>query len=366
VNAASTTHSLALVTGVVVVLVVLWDAFETMVQPRRVSRRLRLTRALYRSTWIPWRAVAKLVPAGRNRESFLSVFGPISLLILLALWAVLLVLGFTLLQWGAGSGVQSTTGERGFWIDLYMSGATLFTMMPSDLAPASAAARALTAVEAGTGFALLAIVIGYLPTLSQAFSRREMNVSLLDPRGGSPPSAGEILRRHAGDAKRESLLRLLEQWEGWCADLLETQVSSPVLAYYRSQHVNQSWVAALTAVLDVCALVVVGVEQESQQHAARMTLAMGRHAAVDLTLVFRLKPRAVQSDRLPAPALRELRQTLREAGLTLREEPDMDAKLERLRALYEPYMNALGSFLMMPLPQWLASEGVRDNWKSVE
>jgi hypothetical protein len=354
------------VTGLVIVLVVLWDAFETIVQPRRVSRRFRLTRAIYRATWIPWRAVARVLPPGRARESLLSVFGPISLLVLLSLWAVLLIAGFTLLQWGAGSGVQPASGERGWPCDLYMSGATLFTMMPSDVAPTTVAARLLTVIEAGTGLVLLAMVIGYLPALSQAFSRREVSVSLLDARAGSPPSAGEILRRHGGDARLESLLRLLEQWEAWCADLLETQVSFPVLAYYRSQHVNQSWVAALTAILDVCALVVVGLEHEPQQRAARMTLAMGRHAAVDLTLVFRLKPRPVHSDRLPAPALAQLRQTLREAGLTFREGPEVDAKLERARALYEPYMNALGIFLMMPLPDWNASERVRDNWRGME
>jgi hypothetical protein len=363
-NDATTTNPVALFAGALVVFVVLWEAFETIVSPRRVTRRFRLTRAFYRATWLPWRAVGRRLPAGRPREAFLSVFGPMSLLVLLMLWTTLLVVGFTLLHWGAGSGVRSSIG-RGWLTDLYASGATLFTLTPSDVTPATATARVLTIVEAGTGLAFLAMVIGYLPLLSQAFSRREVNVSLLDARAGSPPSAGEFLLRHTSDIQHQMLRGLLEQWEQWCADLLETHVSFPVLAYYRSQHANQSWVAALTSILDSCAIILAWTEDESLR-AARLTFAMARHAAVDLTLIFRLPPRPPQPDRLPATELSDLRQALRQAGLTVHDGPDVDAKLNRLRALYEPYMNALGNFLTMPLPRFRGSEGARDNWRRLE
>jgi hypothetical protein len=355
----------ALVAGAVVVLAVLWEAFETIVSPRRVSRRFRITRAFYRSIWLPWRAVGARLPHGRRREAFLSVFGPASLLLLLILWAALLVLGFALLHFGAGSGFQSSTVRPGWLTDLYASGATLFTLAPSDLSPTTVAARILTIVQAGTGLAILAMVIGYLPVLSQAFSRREVNVSLLDARAGSPPSAGELLLRHASDTQRDALAHLLENWEHWSAELLETHVSFPVLAYYRSQHVNQSWVGALTAILDACALVLAGVEHDSQR-AARLTFAMARHAAVDLTLVFRLGPRAVHPDRLPASELARLRKVLSEAGMNVRADADVEKKLQRLRAMYEPYLAALGSFLMMPLPAWWEHEASRDLWRQTE
>ncbi len=364
-NASAATHSVALLAGALVVLVVFWEAFETIISPRRVTRRFRLTRAFYRATWIPWRAVGRKLPEGRPREAFLSVFGPMSLLVLLMLWTTLLVIGFTLLHWGAGSGVRSLSGHGGWIADLYASGATLFTLTPSDISPTTAAARFITVIEAGTGLAFLAMVIGYLPVLSQAFSRREVNVSLLDARAGSPPSAGEFLLRHVSDVEHERLGGLLEQWEQWCADLLETHVSFPVLAYYRSQHVNQSWIAALTSILDACAIILAWTEDEPLR-AARQTFAMARHAAVDLTLIFHLAPRPPHPDRLPAGELAELRRALHEAGLTVQAGPDVDAKLARLRALYEPYMNALGSFLAMPLPAWRGHEGARDNWRRLE
>jgi hypothetical protein len=349
----------AIAGGALVVLVVLWELFETIVSPRRVSRRYRLTRGFYRILWRPWRRIGRVTPR-RWRESFLAVFGPASLLALLLLYASLVVGGFALLHFGVGSGVRAPSGRHGLPTDLYASGAAVFTLTPGDLAPTTAAARVLTVLEAGTGIGMLAIVIGYLPVVSQGFSRREVNVSLLDARAGSPPSAGELLLRNGAAARKGALTRILEDWELWSADLLETHVSFPVLAFYRSQHANQSWVAALTAILDTSALLLAGVEHEAEP-AARLTFATARHAAVDLALIFHLEPKPPDPDRLPHAELAALRKALRDAGLTVHDAPEVDHELARLRALYEPYMNALASFLLMPLPAWRGQEGTRDS-----
>jgi hypothetical protein len=357
-------HPLGFVAGALLVLLVLLEAFETVVYPRRVSRRLRLTRGFYRVTWLPWRALARLVPAGERRESFLSVYGPISLLVLLAVWAALVVVGFALLQWGAGSRIEAPAELEGLEADLYFSGATIFTLSLGDIAPMSRVARILTVLEAGTGIGLLAMVIGYLPSLWQGFSGREVNVTLLDARAGSPPSAGELLIRHAGPQGKEALARLLEQWDRWAAELLETHLSFPVLGYYRSQHTNQSWVAALTTILDVCALIMAGLEP-GPIHPARTAFAMARHAAVDLRRALKLEPQPLEPDRLPAVDLARLRQALGAADLSLLDVPDVTAKLERLRRMYEPHMTALAGYFLMPLPRWVSSEEARDNWQAM-
>ena len=117
----------------------------------------------------------------------------------------------------------------------------------------NAIGRFLVAIESGMGFAFLALVIAYLPALNQSFSRREVSISLLDARAGSPPTASEMFRRHGHDHGMEALRQLLHEWERWSAELLEGHLSYPVLAYFRSQHDNQSWLAALTAILDTCA-----------------------------------------------------------------------------------------------------------------
>ena len=180
---------LACIAGIALILVVLWDAFETIVLPRRVTRRVRLTRLIYRFTWAPWRALARRMRKTPRREGFLSVFGPLVLFALLGIWAILLVLGFALIQWGLGSKMTVPYGHPGFGTDLYMSGTTFITLGLGDVAPRTSEARALTVIEAGTGFGFLALMLSYLPVLFTAFSRREVNISLLDARAGSPRSA---------------------------------------------------------------------------------------------------------------------------------------------------------------------------------
>ncbi len=293
------------------------------------------------------------------------MYGPLSLLFLLGTWASLLALGFALLHWGVGSQVLAPPGLHGFAADLLLSGATLSTLSLEGLSPATILERVFGAVEALMGLSFFALVIGYLPTLSQAFSQREVNVTLLDARAGSPPSASELLARHMDFEQQQALAQLLQQWDRWSAELLETHVSFPVLAYYRSQHDNQSWVAALTTILDVCALIIAGLEREPVP-SARLAFAMARHAAVDLTRTFGLPPRPPATDRLSSGELEHLRSALRAAGLSLREGQgqEIEETLRRLRQTYEPYMNALGEFLLMPLPPWVSREGKRDNWET--
>ena len=279
----------AAIFGAALILGVLWEGFETIVLPRRVTRRFRLTRFFYRRTWRPWAATVRSFVPPRRQDTWLSYFGPLSLLFLLSVWAGGLITGFALLHWANGSAVVTHDGSAGFLTDLYLSGTTFFTLGLGDVIPRTTVARLLTVVEAGMGFAFLALVIGYLPALNQSFARREVSISLLDARAGSPPTASEMLRRHGHERGMEALRQLLHEWERWSAEFLEGHLSYPVLAYFRSQHDNQSWLAALTAILDTCALVMAGVEGACARQ-AELTFAMARHAVVDLSLVFRTRP----------------------------------------------------------------------------
>lgn len=353
---------LAGLSGMVLILVVLWEGFETIILPRRVTRRFRLTRFFYRSTWRPWaRMVHACVPA-RSRETWLSFFGPASPLVLLSLWAVALITGFALLQWAVGSSVLARDGSSGFFTDLYLSGTTFFTLGLGDVVPGTGLARFLVVLESGMGFAFLALVIGYLPALNQSFSRREVSISLLDARAGSPPTAGEMFRRHGSAAGREGLRQLLNQWERWSAELLEGHLSYPVLAYFRSQHRNQSWLAALTVILDTCALVMAGVEGTCRRQ-AELTFAMARHAVADLCLIFRARPRETGSSRLPPEEFAALKTILAEADIDQREEA-VEEKLAALRKSYEPYLLALAAHFRFSVPPWVPGEGRTDNWQA--
>src|SRR5436309_1330076 len=219
------------VAGGVLLAVVLWDAFETIILPRRVSGRIRLTKLFYRFTWKPWRGTARL------------------------------------LSW-----------------------------------------------------------------------------------------------RHRGDPGAAALADLLREWERWAADVLESHLSYPPLAYFRSQHFNESWVAALTTILDTSAIVIVGLEGWCVRQ-AELTFAMARHAVVDLAQVFSTPPGTAE-DRLPPAELERLRARLASGGMRLKARPDFAERLAELRRMYEPYVIALARYLALPLPPWIRAVERPDNWQT--
>ena len=277
-------------------------------------------------------------------------------------WALGLILGFAILHWSNGSRLQTPTGHARFADDLYMSGTTFVTLGLGDLHPVGRASRVLTVAEGGTGFAFLAIVIAYFPVLYESFARREVRLTLLDAWAGTPPSAGEVLRRLAEAGALKALDAFLKDWEYWCSELLESHISYPIVAYFRSQHQRQSWVSALAAILDVCALVLAGIEGVPTWQ-ARVTFAIARHTAVDLTHVL-YAHRHPADDRLTAHDLERLRQYLEAVGLRPNRSPDADAHLAQLRRSYEPYVAGLGRSLMMPIPPWWRERPAKDNWET--
>jgi len=351
------------IAGFILLFTVLWDAFETVVLPRRVARRVRLTRMFYRATWRPWLAVARLLQTGKRRETFLSFYGPLSLLLLLSVWAAGLVVSFALLHWGSGSSLNVPGETVRFTTDLYMSGTTFFTLGLGDVTPRTPLARALTVLESGMGFGFLALVIGYLPVIYQSFSRREVNITLLDARAGSPPTAAELLRRHSTPEGLDDLQQLFHDSERWAAELLESHISYPLLAYFRSQHANQSWLGALTTLLDASALVMVGIEGACARQ-ARLTFAIARHAVVDLAQIFGTPPRGQVAERLSRADFSELRARLAAAALPLKEEGAVDARLAELRRLYEPYVHSLAAYLGLSVPSWMPAPHAKDNWQT--
>jgi Ion channel len=349
------------VLGVMLFSIALWDAFEVVILPRRVTHRFRLARFCSRSTWRLWSAVAQWVQPDKRRETYLSIFGPLLLLMLLSVWATGMIAGFAMMHWGFRTPLNVSAGIAPFHSYLYLSGTTFFTLGLGDVTPLAPLGRALVVVEAGIGFGFLAIVIAYLPVLYQAFSRREVSISLLDARAGSPPSAGELLRRHGQDMKE--LSQLLYDWERWSAELLESHLSYPVLGFFRSQHTNQSWLAALTAVMDTCAVVIAGVDGGPTRQ-AQLTFAMARHAVVDLAQIFMTAPRALAPDRLPPSSLIRLREVLAEAGVIMQEGITAEQKLNELRRMYESYVHALSEYLYMPLPPWFRATVALDSWQT--
>jgi hypothetical protein len=353
---------LAAIFGIVVILLVALDAFETIVLPRRVVRRIRIARLFYRMTLLGWRSISHLIRSSTRRDSFRAYAGPLSLLALLAFWAVLFVFGFGLLLWGLAVPLNAPDKPISFLTYLYLSGTTFFTLGLGDVTPLSGMGRVLVVTEVALGFIFLALVISYVPIIYQAFSRRELRISLLDARAGSPATAVELLRRNCAGKNLEELRMLLHDWEVWCADILESHLSYPILAFYRSQHDQQSWVEALTVILDTCALILTSIE-DAPVEPARFTFAMARHAIVDLAQVL-TSPPTTEVNRLSTTEFAHLKDMLAASGIRLKEGTASEQKLAELRETYEPFVSALANRIQVSLPPWIPPGDTLDDWQT--
>ena len=348
--------------SVALIFLVLVDAFETMLLPRRVRRQFRFARSLLR---LLLGTLGCPCPAGSIGEAAKHALEPVRAAVDHHSPGVL--------------GCRSDHGVRrlalalatplggkeaaGLGIYAYFSGVTFFTLGYGDITPIEPWGRFLAVVETGVGFGFLAVIISYLPVLYQAFSRREVTISLLDARAGSPPTAGTFLGRLARFSDLKKLDQFLDEWERWAAEVLESHLSFPVLSYYRSQHDNQSWLAALTAILDTSALVVAAVP-DTDHTQAWLAFAMSRHVVVDLAQTFYAPPVDPPTDRLPPERWKILRESLRQAGLELNEGEAELRRLTELRGMYEPFVTALSIRFLMPLPPVFIEGEPVDNWQT--
>jgi hypothetical protein len=342
------------IVGLAVIAVLLLDVFKAVVLARRAQGEFRLSRMFYRAAWPVFAAIARRTESGRRREDFLGIFGPLSLLLLFFFWAAGLIMGFALVLYA----LYPWNGDlQHFSNDLYQSAASFLTIGGES---PRGFIRWITVVETGIGFSFLALVIGYLPVFYQSFARRELHISLLDARAGSPPCAAEILVREGKFARQ--LERQLAAWEEWAADLLQDELSYPMLAYFRSQHPNQSWVGALVAITDTSALISLSAQSELQ-HQAEATFAMGRHALIDITRVLGIQPVRLSSKRLAASDLGTIRDGIRSSSTCLDPSLLCYERVSGLMRLYESYSAALSSHLLMALPLWISEKEPQDNWR---
>jgi len=348
--------------GWILVLIVLWDAFTTIVVPKTVERRVNIAALYYGVVWTIWYKLGKRLPDKPIRSTVLGSFGPISMIFLFLLWAVLLTIGFAIVNYGAGT----LPDGLGFGDYLYYSGVTFFTLGYGDVTATGYWGHFLSVMEAGTGFGFLAIVIGYIPVLYGHFSAREHQIMLLDSKAGSSPTAAMLLCRHGSHDSMEMLIEVLKEWETWSARQLEAYLSYPILAYYRSQHDHQSWLASLTAILDACALIEVGFEgdhewQQKLRFQAQSTFAMGRHVIVDVAYILGAPPDNKAPSRLPPDTFDQLKRGLSQAGIPMK--PGREEIFAARVAMYEPYCISLARDLFFTLPAWVPEEGALDNWQ---
>lgn len=241
-------RSLLFVLGATVVWLTLRSAIRTYLLPRAAPDPIA------RLAFVALRRVFTLVmlplKTYRERDRVLAYYSPLGMLMLLAVWLTLVLLGYTCMFWAIG--VES--GLRA----LALSGSSLFTLgyEPVDTLPQ----KILTFTEAFVGPVLIALLIGYMPTIYGAFSKREALVNLLEVRAGSPPSAVGMITRYHRLNRLASIGEMWLAWETWFSELEETHTSLAMLSFFRSPVPEHHWVSAAGAVLDAAALVLSTVD----------------------------------------------------------------------------------------------------------
>jgi hypothetical protein len=342
-------NAAACIAGILIVLLVLRDIFDGILVAGRVHRRLRFIPYYFHWSWGLWAAVGRRIRNDDSREKMLMIFGPLAMIGLLALWALGLMMGFALLQ----AGLTPGHWPRVFLESMYSTGARMFTAGVGDWAKDKPASKVLVVVVSATGLGFFTMVITYLPVLYQLFSRRETHVILLDERAGSPVTSMSLIQNHARRNAIDRLDELLEEWEKWSAELLESHVSYPMLSYYRSQHSDESWLAAMAVIMDTCALRLAGAVG-IDEFQAESTLSMCVNALHSIAGILCIKPLATYPDRLTKDRFYALTDKLRDCRLPAGDGQTW-SRLSRVRDTYEPLLAAMADYFIIPLPEWIPS-----------
>jgi len=320
-----------------------------------VSRSRSLTEPFWRATWSILVWLVGRTHSSPWRQRVLSAYGPVSLAALFLCSAFGLVLGFGVLRWTLD---LQLGWQRSLSHHLYLSASSFLTIAPNEASQDPA--RWLNVVEATLGLSLLGLAIAYIPAVYRAYRRRELSITLLEARAGSPPSAAALLAREGKHPRQ--MERQLETWEKWATELLQDQSTYPILAYFRARHASRCWVTALVTIADASVLVLLSSDRELR-HQAEATFSLTSHVLIENAKLFRLSPQPLAEDRLSQAVLGQLRRTIAEGGAALDFRMLRQEKVSELRSLYEPYANALAEYLVMPMPSWVSQPSVPEHWR---
>lgn len=335
--------------GAVLVIVTLYDVFQSVVLPRPAVGRVRISTTFINVGWRGWRRVAERPRKLQMREAALAAFAPMMIVALLVLWAFFLILGYALIFTGLHDGL--TPQPDSFGTTLYFSAGRMLAFAVGGIEATGITTRTLTAIEAASGFGLFALVISLLFSLFSAFQRRETAVVALDALAGAPPSGVQILERCAADDMPEQLSTTFDEWRLWTVDVLESHLSYPLLFYFRSSHDNEAWANSFGAVMDAAILVLSTTEAVPNGH-ARLMYKVGVHFVADMRSYFKY------AEREDVPGVEreeweEARERLRRAGYGLREAEAAWQEFSRLRSTYAAWLNETTKYMGVPPAPWI-------------
>lgn len=344
-----------IVVGMLLIVGALNDVFQSVIVPRAVGRRFRPSYYQSRTLWWIWPLAARRIyPNDEDRrEDFLAAFAPSNLIANLMMWSLLLLIGYATIFFALRA--QMRPALASFGDAFYFAGTSFFTLGFGDFVGNSGLTRLASLAAGASGFGIISTTTAYLFAIFGAFQTREQFVVTVGARAGSPPSGVGLLTIAAHAGVIRDLPVLMRSAETWCASLMETHLAYPILAYFRSSHDYESWVATLGTLLDTAVLMMTTVQCDAGE--ARILYNIGRHATHDLASYFRLHG----DDREPGIARQQFNDActrLESAGLSLHDRDRAWEHFVALRRTYAGHLNALAGFFEVPTLHWVGPQSI--------
>jgi len=336
------------VLGLVLLLVVFYDLFQSVILPRPAVNKMTVARIVLRPMWVVWRWVSQRSSRIDRSEGRLAAFAPIALLMLFFIWAAAAVLGYGLIIDGLAD--QFRPSPQDLATSIYISATTLVPLSYGDFVPEGGLARAVIIAESATGVGIAALVITLLFSLYESFRDREEKVISLDALAGAPPSGVQILENAAKHSMRPELIEMFDEWRGWSAMVLESHLAYPLLVYFRSSHDNEAWINSFGAVMDAAVLVISTVDDDSTGP-ARLMLRVGNHLVEDFSWIFALK--GPEDGIVEREEYQVAVERLVKAGYHVRDTEAGWKQFAELRSKYASPLNQMAHWLVVPPAEWI-------------
>jgi hypothetical protein len=334
--------------GLVIIVAVLYDLFQSIVLPRPAVGKVRLAPYVVRPLWRVWRWVGTRSSRIEKRENRLAAFGPLALFILLAFWGLALILGYALIFDGLRNQIQPPPAD--FGSALYISGTSILPLSYGDAVPIGVAARIAVMAESASGVGLAALIITLLFSLYASFQAREEAVVVLDALAGAPPSGLHILETAAEQGLSGELARTFVEWKKWSAAVLESHLAYPILLYFRSSHDNEAWLNSFGAVMDAATLTISAIEDDAVGP-ARLMFKVGNHLVEDLRWYFRFRP--ASDPIVERSEFDQAMERLRQVGYKCEDQEKAWTNFAALRSQYASTLNQLAHMLAIVPAQWI-------------
>jgi Ion channel len=339
------------VVGAFLVAIMLIDIFLSIVVPRRapnLGRLLRVSGHIVPNLWRAWRMVGLRIGTSERREAWLGSFASLAIVVLLVVWVAALTVGYGLIFDALKAQIKPEPENLG--TSVYFAGVAMLTLGFGDFVAVGGPARLISLIAAANGLGLFALVITLLFTLYGSFQRRERAVVLLEAGAGAPPSGVTLLETYALGGMLDDLPRVFLDWQSWAAEVLDSHLAYPILAYFRSSHDNDSWISSLGAVMDAATLCLTTIDG-GPKGVAKLARAVGNHCLEDLCYSFRLD--VVDDVGVERAEFDEACGRLRRAGYVLRDADLAWADFARLRREHAGRVNALAGHWATPPAQWI-------------